>query len=248
MDTTHGAITTPQSPASAANHLGAGLAVLYVIVASIGLGVLAIAAHTTPYFNVDLVIARAVQSIQALWFDLLMRGVSWPGYPPQLYVGLVFIFLILFFYVSRWAAVAHLFATVGIGAVGLVIKMLVDRPRPSASLIHVLNPNLDGGRYSFAAGHVETFVAILGFLWFLAYCSQNRSLWRTLALIVFGVMIALIGLARIYSGEHWFSDVAGGYLLGSIWLVLTIRFYDWGRSRFFVKAGMEPSHESNRAR
>jgi undecaprenyl-diphosphatase len=130
---------------------------------------------------------------------------------------------------------AHLFATVGIGAIGLLIKMLVDRPRPSATLIHVANPNLDGGKYSFTAGHVESYVAVLGFLWFLAYFSQGRSPWRTLALIIFGVMIALIGLARIYSGEHWFSDVAGGYLLGSIWLVLTIRFYDWGKSRFLAK-------------
>lgn len=235
MDTIHGAMTAPRNSARASPHSGALIAALLVIVACIGLAVLAVAAHTTHYFDIDLVIARAVQSIQAPWFDLLMRGVGWPGYPPQLYVGLALIFLVLFFYVSRWAAMAHLFATVGIGAVGLAIKMLVDRPRPSATLIHVANPSLDGGKYSFTAGHVESYVAIFGFLWFLAYFSQSRSLWRTLALVVFGVMIALIGLARIYSGEHWFSDVAGGYLLGSIWLVFTIRFYDWGKSRFLVK-------------
>jgi membrane-associated phospholipid phosphatase len=234
MDTTHGTITKTGNSVRASNHSAAVIAAVYVIIAGIGLAVLAIAAHTTHYFNVDLLIARAVQSIQAPWFDLLMRGVGWPGYPPQLYVGLALIFLVLFFVVSRWAAVAHLFATVGIGALGLTVKMVVDRPRPSASLIHVANPGLDGGKYSFTAGHVESYVAILGFLLFLAYFSQSRSLWRTLALIVFGGMIALIGLARIYSGEHWFSDVAGGYLLGSIWLVLTIRFYDWGKPRFLV--------------
>ena len=235
MDTTHGAITAPRNAPRVSNHSGTVLAALFVVAASIGLMALAVAAHTTHYFNVDLLIAQAVQSIQVPGFDLLLRGVGWPGYPPQLYVGLVLIFLVLFFFVSRWAAMAHLFATVGIGAVGLLIKMLVDRPRPSATLIHVANPNLDGGKYSFTAGHVESYVAVLGFLWFLAYFSQGRSLRRTSALMIFGVMIALIGLARIYSGEHWFSDVAGGYLLGSIWLVLTIRFYDWGKSRFLVK-------------
>ncbi len=234
MDTTYGTITKTGNSVRTSNHSAAAIAVVYVIIAGVGLAALAIAAHTTQYFNVDLSIARVVQSIQAPWFDLLMRGVGWPGYPPQLYIGLALIFLVLFFLVSRWAAVTHLFATVGIGALGLAIKMVVDRPRPSASLIHVANPGLDGGKYSFTAGHVESYVAILGFLLFLAYFSQNRSFWRTLALIVFGVMIALIGLARIYSGEHWFSDVAGGYLLGSIWLVLTIRFYDWGKSRFLV--------------
>lgn len=235
MDTTLGTITTTGNSLRASNHSAAVIAAVYVLIASIGLLVLAIAAHTAPYFDIDLLISRSVQSIQAPWFDLLMRVVGWPGYPPQLYVGLAFIFLVLFFFVSRWAAVGHLFATVGIGAFGLAVKMLVDRPRPSASLIHVANPGLDGGKYSFTAGHVESYVAILGFLLFLAYFSRKRSMWRTLALIVFGVMIALIGLARIYSGEHWFSDVAGGYLLGSIWLVLTIRFYDWGKARFLVK-------------
>lgn len=235
MDIPHSSITTTRNSARASDHSAAVIAALYVIIAGVGLTVLAVAAHTTHYFDIDLLIARSVQSIQAPWFDLLMRGVGWPGYPPQLYVGLALIFLVLFFLVSRWAAVAYLFATVGIGAIGLAVKLLVDRPRPSPSLIHVVNPGLDGGKYSFTAGHVESYVAILGFLMFLAYFSQNRSLWRTLGLIVFGVMIALIGLARIYSGEHWFSDVAGGYLLGSIWLALTIRFYDWGKSRFLVK-------------
>lgn len=235
MDITHGSLTKARNSKRAPNHFAVVIGALYVIIAGVALALLAVAAHTTHYFDVDLLIARAVQSIQAPWFDLLMRGVGWPGYPPQLYIGLALIFLVLFFLVSRWAAVAHLFATVGIGAIGLAVKLLVDRPRPSPGLIHVANPGLDGGKFSFTAGHVESYVAILGFLMFLVYLSQNRSLWRTLGLIVFGVMIALIGLARIYSGEHWFSDVAGGYLLGSIWLVLTIRFYDWGKSRFFVK-------------
>jgi membrane-associated phospholipid phosphatase len=239
MDTTQHTITNTRNSTHTVHHPGAVIAFLYVIVAGFSLVALGVAAHTTHYFGVDLLIAQAVQSIQAPWFDLLMRGVGWPGYPPQLYVGLALIFLVLFFYVSRWAAMAHLFATVGIGAVGLAIKIMVDRPRPSATLIHVANPNLDGGKYSFTAGHVESYVAILGFLWFLACCSQGRSPWRMLALTIFGVMVALIGLARIYSGEHWFSDVAGGYLLGSIWLVLTIRFYEWGKSRFRVNPPLQ---------
>lgn len=234
-DSTHRATTTPRSSARVSDHSVWLLAAIYVVVASIALVVLGIAAHTTHYFNIDLLISRAVQSVKVPGYDVLLNGIGWPGFPPQLYVFLAIIFVILFFFVSRWASMAHLFATVGIGVIGLAIKMTVDRPRPSASLIFVADPNLDGGKYSFTAGHVESYVAILGFLWFLAYCSQERSWRRTLALVIFGVMVALIGVARIYSGEHWFSDVAGGYLFGSIWLVLTIRFYEWGKSRFFLK-------------
>lgn len=87
---------------------------IYLLLASIAFAALAFAAHITPYFDFDLTIARAVQSMQAGWFDGLMRVASWPGYPLQIYVVIVLILLVLFFHVSRWAAVANIFATVGI--------------------------------------------------------------------------------------------------------------------------------------
>jgi undecaprenyl-diphosphatase len=209
----------------------AGLAAL----ATMALLPLAFAAHTIPYFDFDLAITRAVQSINASWFDLLMHLVGLPGYPPQVYVLVLAIVLILWTRGLRWEATAQVFAIVGIGVVGLVVKIPVDRPRPSPNLVHVANPGLDGGKMSFPAGHVESYVAILGFLFFLAWMARRHSWLGVLELIVFGGMIALIGLSRIYVGEHWPSDVLGGYLLGSAWLALTILFYNWGKPRFFAQ-------------
>jgi undecaprenyl-diphosphatase len=60
------------------------------------------------------------------------------------------------------------------------------------------------------------------------------SLKRSLPLVVFGGLIVLIGVSRIYLGEHWASDVLGSYLLGSLTLVVIIQFYLWGKTRFFV--------------
>src|SRR5438093_814383 len=48
------------------------------------------------------------------------------------------------------------------------------------------------------------------------------------------LLSALTGPSRIYAGEHWASDVAGSYLLGSVWLLLAITLYRWGKPRFFV--------------
>jgi membrane-associated phospholipid phosphatase len=211
------------------------LSFAWVVLATIALAALAFAAHTTPYFSVDLTIAHAVQSIHAQWFDILMRAIDFPGFPPQVYVEIGLILLFLFLTHRRWEAFSVVFASVGIGAAGLLIKVLVDRHRPSPELIHVNNPALDGGKFSFTAGHVESYIAIFGFLWFLAYMSQNRSVGRTLVLVILGALIALIGLSRVYSGEHWFSDIVGAYLLGSTWLILTIHVYEWGKTRFPVE-------------
>ncbi len=54
-------------------------------------------------------------------------------------------------------------------------------------------------------------------------------------------MIVLIGPSRMFLGEHWASDVLGGYLLGSLTLSLTIFFYRWGKERFLVEQPVAPS-------
>jgi len=39
------------------------------------------------------------------------------------------------------------------------------------------------------------------------------------------LLIALIGVSRVYLGAHWPSDVAGAYLGGGIWLSMMIAVY-----------------------
>ncbi len=227
--------SSAELPKEPVNRSGNLLLVTVLVLATMALVPLAFAAHTIRYFDWDLAISHAVQGITVPGFDGLMLLIGAPGYPPQVYLLVVVILAALWRARLKWETVCEAFAIVGIGVVGLAVKIAVDRPRPDPNLIHVATPGLDGGKLSFTAGHVESYVAILGFLFFLAYISRDHSPWRTLELIVFGLMIALIGLARIYSGEHWPSDVLGGYLLGAIWLALTIRLYEWGKPRFFRK-------------
>jgi undecaprenyl-diphosphatase len=45
------------------------------------------------------------------------------------------------------------------------------------------------------------------------------------------LIVALMGLARIDAGEHWASDVLGGYLFGILWLIVTVELYARGRAQ-----------------
>jgi hypothetical protein len=65
--------------------------------------------------------------------------------------------------------------------------------------------------------------------------TQLAPSWhRNLLLRLCGLYIVLVGVSRIHTGGHWPSDVLGGVLLGSIFLVWMILFYEWLQVRFFA--------------
>jgi membrane-associated phospholipid phosphatase len=192
---------------------------------------LTLLAKTTPFFPIDLQITRGIQEINNPGFAQFMAAISWPGFPPQSFVIPLLIAALLYALGLHWEAVAAVIVAVSASAIDVLAKDLVRRPRPTSSLVHVLRILND---YSFPSGHVVFYVAFFGFLFFLAFVLLKESLKRNLLLILFGVLILFVGASRIYAGEHWASDVAGAYLLGSLILVANIAFYRWGKSRFFV--------------
>lgn len=217
--------------------------VLFLVVA-IAFTVLAVAAHNTPYFEFDLAITRAVQSMQNPVVIALLNLIGLPGYPPQVYIEIVAVLVLLWVVGARSQAIGFLFANVAVGTLGMGVKLLVARMRPSPELVQVANPGLDGGGLSFPAGHVLVYVTVLGFLMVLLWRVPHRRWWQTALFVVLAVMIVLIGPARIYSGEHWFSDVVGGYLFGVMGLWLTLVFYDWVQDRFFRNNPRDASSET----
>ncbi len=206
---------------------------IYLVVAILGFALLFALAISTPYFAIDLSVTRGVQRLGGAWFTPAMAAISWPGFGPQAVVLAALVCLALFAVKLRWEAVcAGVFAALGVSGVGTGLKFIVHRPRPTADLVSVIE-QLDS--YSFPSGHVLFYTAFFGFLFYLIYTLLKRSWPRTVLLSLLGLLIALVGVSRIALGQHWFSDVLGAYLLGSVWLALTVRVYQWGKDRFFVR-------------
>ena len=208
----------------------------WVLVAAVVFVALAVLARLSPYFPIDLAITRAVQGIRAPLFDRLMFAYTWVGFLPQAaYVGMGII-AVIFLLGLRWEATALTFSGAGF-VIGMLVKAIVYRPRPAADLVRVLG-RLNS--YSFPSGHVLTITLVGGFLAFLVFTLLKPSWLRTALLVFLGLSIPLMGLSRIYEGQHWFSDVMGAYLLGSLWLALAIKVYRWGKPRFFVRQPAAP--------
>ncbi len=209
-----------------------------LVVVAVAFAVLTFWVKTMPTFAVDLQITRAVQSINFPSFALLMSLVSWPGFGPQDVIIAGLIILLIYAFGLHWEAVMALIAALFTTGINVLVKDLVQRPRPTPNLVNVF-AKLPS--YSFPSGHVMFYLGFFGFIWFLAFTLLKPSLKRSLLLVFFGILIVLVGVSRIYLGEHWPSDVLGSYLLGSLTLVVIIQFYLWGKKHFFVHQPVAPA-------
>jgi undecaprenyl-diphosphatase len=198
---------------------------LFVLGALVMAG-MSIAAHSLAYFPGDVAISHAVQAYRSDWLDSAFGAMSWIGYPPQSNVFFGVVVVLLLVSGSRLAAVAEAIAALGGGGLYLLLEPVVGQPRPSADLVRVVGSIQMTG---FPSGHLATFTAGLGFLAYLGYRRSGSSKARWVPVGVLVVLLLLIGVARIYAGHHWASDVLAGCLLGALWLAIVIRLYEWVR-------------------
>ena len=219
-----------------ARHRRAAAFQTYVLFSAALFVTLALVAHTVAYFPIDLTITRAVQRYHGETFAHIMYAVSWLGFLPQAFLIGLGAIMVLAVLGLRWEAVGCAVAQCSVG-VGTLVKLIVLRPRPSADLVHVFAQLSSSG---FPSGHVLEYTGLAGFLAFLCFTLFRASWGRTVVMSMLGALILLMGLSRIYQGQHWFSDVMGAYLLGTLWLALTIKLYRWGKTRFFVRQPVAP--------
>jgi membrane-associated phospholipid phosphatase len=90
-------------------------------------------------------------------------------------------------------------------------KVLVAQPRPFQFDPRV-KKLFEAGGGGLPSGHTQNTIIVWGFL---ALQFRRRWLW-----IVSGLLAVFIPLSRVYLGLHFPTDLLGGYLLGTILLIL----------------------------
>ena len=155
--------------------------------------------------------------------------VNWPN--PAL-IGLIVICVGLLL-LRQWVEAIMAAAISGLGdASSYLVNQVVQRPRPQGYGVYVAQQI--NTYYSFPSGHVVHVYAFFGFLLFLTFQQRYRQWWWLwLPRILLIALVVLIGPSRLLQGEHWPSDVLGGLLLGSFWLILGVHIYNWVERRWF---------------
>ncbi len=105
-----------------------------------------------------------------------------------------------------------LVAMMGAGILDASLKLAFHRARPDPFFI--AKPST----YSFPSGHALISLCFYGLLAGTLAHDMAAKWQRVLTWSVAAVLVALIGLSRVYLGVHWPSDVLAGYASALIWM------------------------------
>jgi undecaprenyl-diphosphatase len=216
---------------SSEEYLGLHLTLGLVLCAAL-LGLFAWVAHgaigqgKVEQFDTELGESLAKHRESHVWVRNFFFGVTQLGAPETITGLAVAVALLLIVRRQRLLALVWLVALAGCGLLDAGLKLVFQRERPDFR-----DPGILETTASFPSGHaMGSFVCygLLAYLLLLALPAGKK--WRYVV-PVFAVLVLLIGSSRIYLGAHYFSDVVGGFLIGSAWLASCITAVETVRRR-----------------
>ena len=125
------------------------------------------------------------------------------------------------------------FFVLGVGGamlLNVLFKSFFQRARPD-----VLVKLWTEKDYSFPSGHATMAMALVATLVALVW----RTRWRIPVTLAGGLYVLLMGLARVYVGVHYPTDVIGGWAAGLAW-VGGVALISWPRLRRAQQHARQP--------
>lgn len=175
-------------------------------------------------------IDRWMQNIASLYTDTFIYTFS--RWMTELGTGdfLIPLGIIMFFVI--WWMLRDWFAgaVFGIGVLGthmfhLTIKALVERERPTISII------LDAQGYSYPSGHAMVSIVLYGLIAFFIAKKFTSVKAKFIVQLLFAMLVFFIGISRPLLDVHYLTDVITGYVLGYFCLIATIWIYEYIRDK-----------------
>ena len=197
------------------------LVAFYVLVAICIIG-LTYFVQSYPISEFDLYMTREIQLQRGWNLTFLMKFIS------VFYNGgigpLSIIIASLFFFLTDHRREARFTLAVIIPDLfNLLIKILINRPRPTLADANILSKFTQSG---FPSGHVVHYVVFFGFILAVMLAKKDIPMfWRISVGAISAFLIFTVSISRIFLGAHWATDVLGAYLFGFIYLGIMLKFY-----------------------
>ena len=174
------------------------------------------AVHNNDVFWGDTVVLSAVRVDDETWQLFFARF----DFSVVVSLGLVFVASAAFLvFRKKLEAMAFLLIIPAMVFTVTLPKYLVNRPRPEGTLEGLTN--------SFPSGTAAESMVFFGLLIYLVGEFVTRRKLRIALQVVLGCTIVLLGVFRLLAGEHWPSDIVGGYMAGALALIAIVWLYRW---------------------
>lgn len=130
--------------------------------------------------------------------------------------NLLLIFYFLFAMHKSWFSIRVLTIALSSLVLMFLLKYLFQRKRP-------LSPLLKAAKgLTFPSGHAIMAVTFYGLVLYILLHTINTGWLKYLAVILIVVLIVLIGFSRVYLRVHYASDVIAGFIIGLLWLLISL--------------------------
>ncbi|MGM7722049.1 phosphatase PAP2 family protein [Metabacillus sp. Hm71] len=101
------------------------------------------------------------------------------------------------------------------------LKEIFSRERPNFNAVY------EASHFSFPSGHSMNSAAIYSFICYLLITRFIHKKNQKQAIIISTMLlIALIGISRIYLGVHFLTDVIAGFSAGIAWFIFVTTVFD----------------------
>lgn len=166
-------------------------------------------------FGFDKTILLWIHQFANPTLDWIMLNVTRLGNPP----AVVFITLvtlgILWRRPYRQEAKIFLLNCLGGAILSYGLKLAFSKPRPQLWKLLISEKS-----YSYPSGHALGSMVLYSFLAYLL--GTHYPKYAKVFYSVAAILIAAIGLSRLYLGVHWPTDVIAGYGVGFLWVTFCI--------------------------
>lgn len=166
-------------------------------------------------FAFDQTILLGIHQFANPTLDRLMLTITSLGNPLAVVAIPAITFAILLW--RRYYQEAKIFVIDCLGGVVLSngLKLVFSKPRPN-----LWQSAVEETSFSYPSGHALGSTILYGFL---AYILATRYPQLAGLIYAFAVLlIAAIGLSRLYLGVHWPTDIIAGYSIGFLWVMFCV--------------------------
>ena len=151
-------------------------------------------------------LSRFISLPRAHFFDVI----AFTGKPAVTLLAATILIAVLWQHKQIWESLTALTMVLSGNAVGLLIKLMIQRPRPTSLITPATG-------YSFPSGHVisSVILAIVIFKFGIQLIPAIRLRLSLSMLLIF--WLGLVALSQLYLQVHYPSDVLGGALFAFLW-------------------------------